>query len=50
MTVEVYAFHKKGLKPPIKKVMSYGEFSELKSKDYYYRAYALGFNTTILND
>ena len=46
--VEVMKFHKKGLKPPIKKVMSYGEFSELKSKDYYYRAFQIGYNTTLI--
>ena len=49
-TVEVFAFHKKGLKPPIKKVMSYGEFRELRSEEWIYRAYALEYNTTILND
>ena len=47
--VEVFAFHKKGLKPPIKKVMSYGEFRELKSNDYNYRAYQIGYNTTLTN-
>ena len=46
--IEVFAFHKKGLKPPIKKVMTYKEFRELKSKDYYFTAYQLGFNQTIL--
>lgn len=48
MTVDVYAFHKKGLKPTIKKTMSYGEFYKLKSKDYYFRAYQINFNVTIL--
>jgi hypothetical protein len=48
MTVDVYAFHKKGLKPPIKKTMSFGEFHKLKSKDYYFRAYQVNFNVTIL--
>jgi len=48
MTVDVYAFHKKGLKPTIKKTMSFGEFHKLKSKDYYFRAYQVNFNVTIL--
>lgn len=48
MTVDVYAFHKKGLKPLIKKTMSFGEFHKLKSKDYYFRAYQINFNVTIL--
>lgn len=48
MTIEVFAFHKKGLKPPIKKTMTYKEFKELKSKDYDFKAYQIGFNTTLI--
>jgi len=46
--VEVFKFHKNGLIPPIKKIMPYNEFLKLKSEEYFYRAYQIGFNTTIL--
>lgn len=45
--VEVFAFH--STKPTIKKIMIYNEFLKLKSKNHYvYKAYQIGFNTTIL--
>jgi hypothetical protein len=48
--VEVVAFHKKGLTEPIKKKMLYSEFLKLKHEKYIYRAYQVGFNTTIFKN
>lgn len=46
--VEVFAFHKR--KPTIKKLMLLRDFKKLKPKNgYIYKAYQIGFNTTILN-
>ena len=45
--VEVFKFCKKGGKT-IKKTMLYKDFLKLKSEDFIYRAFQIGFNTTIL--
>jgi len=46
--VEVHKFPKIGNEKTVKKIMPYSEFLKLKSKDYHYRAYQIGYNTTIL--
>ncbi len=49
--VEVFKFHKLGKEPPRKKTMLYNDFLKLeKHEDYYYRAYKIGFNQTIINN
>jgi hypothetical protein len=48
--VEVWKFHKLGKETPIKKRMLFNEYLKLsKQQHYYYRAYQIGFNTTIIN-
>lgn len=46
--IEVHKFCKKGINPTTKKTMLYNDFLKLKSEDWIYRAYALGYNKTIL--
>lgn len=46
--VEVFAFPKKENLILIKKKMLYKDFLLLKNSNYDYRAYQIGFNTTIL--
>ena len=48
--VEVFKFHKLGTELPRKKTMLYKDFLKLdKHKDYYYRAYQINYNLTIIN-
>jgi hypothetical protein len=49
--IEVFKFHILGIEPPRKKTMLYNDFLKLpKQENFYYKAYQLNYNKTIINN